>query len=128
LDRFRHIIQRRRAADSLLRKIQEDLPDFQVRERERHQYVSFVVRSSNGLRHAKKITGLIAFVSVIASVLSLAALVWAAVNPKQEISTSVLMVFVFFTLIGAPINPRRGETASVVGRFLVPLVLPIAHR
>jgi hypothetical protein len=94
---------RREAAESLLRKIKEYRPDFQLKERDRIDFVDFTFRSSRGLRHARTVTRLTAFISVAFCGLSLVALCLAALNPEAQLSFKRLLAFVGMTLIIGPL-------------------------
>jgi hypothetical protein len=94
---------RKQAADSILQKIKEYRPDFQLKERDRIDFVDFTFQSTRGLRHAGIITRLTAFISLALCGLSLAALCWSALKPDQQISSQEFFVFVGATLIGGPV-------------------------
>jgi hypothetical protein len=94
---------REKAADSLLRKIKEYRPEFEIKERDRIDFVEFTFRSSRGLRYARIITYVTVFISLIFCGLSLAALCWSALEPGQEFSSDLFFAFVGTTLIGGPL-------------------------
>lgn len=93
---------REEAADSLLRKIREYRPDFDLKERDRIDFIDFTFRSSRGLRHAKAITWLNVFFSLTLCALSLAALCWSAFRPDQQISSKLFLWFVALTFFAGP--------------------------
>jgi hypothetical protein len=95
-------VVRNEAADSLLRKIKEYRPDFELKERDRIAFMDFTFRSSRGLRFARLVTHVTGFLSLALCGLSLAALCWSAVRPNEQISSKLFLVFVGVTLIGAP--------------------------
>jgi len=94
---------RKEAADSLLRKIKEYCPDFELKERDRIDFVDFSFRSTTGLRHANLITRFTALTSLVLCGLSLTALCWAALKPDQEVSSKLFFTFVGVTLVGGPL-------------------------
>jgi hypothetical protein len=94
---------RDRTAESLLRKIKEFKPDFDIKERDRQEFVSFVLRSTRGLRVAKWLTGVMGAVSLALSGISLVALYYAAIEPSRNISTEMVRIFISVTLVGAPV-------------------------
>jgi hypothetical protein len=93
---------RDRAAESMLRKIRELYPRFEIKERDREEFISFMLRSTNGLRHAQRLTHSVALLSTMLSAISLAALCWAAIEPDWGISVKQLFTFVGATLIAGP--------------------------
>jgi hypothetical protein len=94
---------RKEAADSLLRKIREYRPDFDLKERDRLDFMDFTFRSSRGLRHAKAITWINIFFSLMLCALSLACLCWAALRPDEQISSKLFLWFVVFTFFVGPL-------------------------
>ena len=94
---------RTEAAHSLLRKIKEYRPDFELKERDRLDFVDFTLRSSPGLRSARLVTHLTALLSLAFCGLSLAALCWAALSPEHQISSKLFFTFVALTLIFGPL-------------------------
>jgi hypothetical protein len=94
---------RNEVADSLLRKIKECLPQFELKERDRIDFVDFTLRSSRGLRHARTITRLTAFISVAFCAISLVALCLSALNPEAQLSRGWLFAFVATTLVVGPL-------------------------
>ncbi len=91
------------AADTLLRKIKEYCPGFELKERERIDFVDFSFRSTVGLRHAHIITRITVIISLVLCGISLAALCWAALKPDHEVSSGLFFAFVGITLIGGPL-------------------------
>ena len=94
---------RDKAADSTLRKIQELNPTFELKERDRQEFISFTLRSTTGLRYAQRLTFWMAVISITLSAASLTALCWAAIEPERTISVKELLVFVGVTLIASPL-------------------------
>lgn len=92
-----------KAAESLLRKLKEVKPGFEIRERDIPDFIDFHFKSSRGLRHAKYITYITAFISLSLCATSLAALCWSAENPNFEVPSKYLYAFVGLTLVAAPI-------------------------
>src|SRR5258705_13880575 len=90
------------AADSVLRKIKEFQPQFVLKEEDRFEFVDFTFKSVAGLRHARIVTRLIGALSLVLCALSLVALCWSALRPKEEISSARLFAFVGATLIVGP--------------------------
>jgi hypothetical protein len=93
---------RDRAAESMLRKIHELNPDFELKERDREEFISFTLRSIAGLRHAQRLTHYVVALSITLSAIALIALCWAAIDPDQVISIKQLLTFVGVTLIAGP--------------------------
>lgn len=93
---------RMQAAELFLRKIRECRPDFELKERDRPEFVNFVFQSVNGLRYARRITRFIGAASVALAASSLGLLVLAALEPLREISREQLYWFVLVSLIVAP--------------------------
>lgn len=90
------------AADSVLSKIKEIQPEFEVKEEDRFEFVDFIFNSVARLRYARIGTRLIGGLSLVFCALSLIALYWAALRPKEEISATRLFEFVTATLIVGP--------------------------
>jgi hypothetical protein len=94
---------RDQVAELFMRQIREHEPDFDIKECDRQEFISFAFMSSRGLRHAKAITNATIAFSVLACGASLAALIWAAIVPEQQISVRQLFAFVGLTLIFGPL-------------------------
>ena len=94
---------KKEAANSLLRKIRESRPDFELKERDRIGFVDFVFQSSSGLRHARLVTRATACISLAFCGVSLVALCMAALKPEARLSSTRLFEFVGMTLIFGPL-------------------------
>jgi len=94
---------RKDAAESLLRKIKEYCPGFELKERDRIDFVDFTFQSSRGLRHARFVTYFTGFFSLAMCGLSLTALCLSALKPEWQISVRLFLTFTGATLIAAPL-------------------------
>jgi O-antigen ligase len=94
---------RKDAAESFLEKIKEYHPEFELKQEDRINFVDFTFNSSTGLRRARIITRLTGFISLVLCGLSLVALCGSALEPDQQISSSLFFAFVGATLIVGPI-------------------------
>jgi hypothetical protein len=90
------------AAESLLRKLKECRPHFELKERDRVDFVDFAFRSNVGLRHAHWATRIVSVLSIVFCIASLGALVWSAHSPDQQVDFRCLVAFVAVTLVFAP--------------------------
>lgn len=90
------------AADSLLKKVREARPQFELREGDRLEFIDFAYRSSPGLRLGWYMTRAVSVVSLLLCVLSLGALVWSASRPLEEIPDRDLHIFVALAFAVGP--------------------------
>lgn len=92
-----------KAADSLLRKIKELHPEFEIAERDRLDFVKYHFDSSRGLRHAKHVTNITAVLALSMCATALVALCLSAAEPNREVPPLLLFSYVGVALVGAPI-------------------------
>lgn len=107
------------ASEMTLRRLKEVRPDFDVKEHQKPDFVDFVFKSSGGQRIAHKINLFVAFYALVACAVSLSALCWSAGRPELPVKSSVLMLFVFGTIVlGPAIYVFRNLVLSHVYRTL----------
>lgn len=93
---------REKAAEVLVRKLKEFDPTFNLRERDRVEFVEFAFRSSPGLRRAHYVTRATVCLALGLCGLSLLGLGVAALKPEQQISDRLFFGFFGFALVIAP--------------------------